>query len=478
MHDSTEQRSTRALQFGNFLLYPQRRLLFQGDRPLHITSRAMDILLLLVEQPGMIIRKEVIIAQVWKGAVVEEINLRVHISALRRALGECRTGERYIANVPLRGYGFVGIVEPIEAPSPWLVPLAGMPRHNLPPSLRPVEGRADFIRCLIAQSSAARMLTVTGPGGVGKTSVALRVAERLRDRFRDGVWFVDLSSEADPARVSVRIGLAMGIRLQPANAVQALAQQLSGRQLLLVLDNCEHLIGACASVSESLLRSLPGLKVLSTSREPLQVEGEHVHRLGPLEIPSAAACLAEERPSCTAVDLFAKRAAEVRPTFELMPHQAPLIADICRQLDGIPMAIEIAARQLETLGLADLRSCLAGRFALTMKGRRTAPARHQSLKACFDWSFGLLSPHEQGCLATLAGQADSFTLETAHRCLRQAEADCPDPIELLQALAAKSLLYVTPSGNRIVYRMGGMTRAYAISRAAGLNRRSAKMPLP
>ncbi|MBD9677899.1 helix-turn-helix transcriptional regulator [Pseudomonas sp. PDM18] len=445
MSASTENRTETILQFGRFQFHPYKRQLLQGDRPVRIGSRALDILQVLIRQPGEIIGKDTIIAQVWGDTVVEEINLRVHIAALRRALGEGRTGERYIANVPLRGYGFVGVVESVVAPAQTSVLPCEVRASNLPVLLMGLVGRQTLLERVVKQMPVTRLMTLVGPGGMGKTSLAIHAAEQLGKHFSQ-VRFLDLS--ADPDGVSLSQSLAILLR------------EPTYEPTLLLLDNCEHLADRCAEAVEHLLRLHPSLSILATSREPLRTEGEHVVRLPPLEVPGQDDAPLALAMCSSAVQLFVMRAREVCDRFELKAGQVRAIIDICRRLDGIPLAIEMAARQVGILGLAGLPALLDTPMQLLMPGRRTAPARQQSLRATYDWSYGLLDTAEQRCLGLLAQMTDDFTLDNAVASLDDQHWCRESVFAAVRQLADKSLLWVEQGDSEVRYRVPHTARAY------------------
>lgn len=447
MNPIIQQHAETVLQFGDFQFHPYKRLLLQGERPVRIGSRALDILQVLIARPGEIIAKEAIIAQVWGDTVVEEINLRVHIAALRRALGEGRTGERYIANVPLRGYGFVGMVEAqvLAAGQALVSPVT--PEGRLPVMLMGLVGRDSLIRRLLAQLPHTRLLTLVAPGGMGKTSLAIHACERLAERY-GRIGFLDLSSEAQ--------GTSLVERLAGFCGTDASASALC------LLDNCEHLAGACAGAVEQALRQSPGLTILATSREPLHAEGEHVLRLPPLDLPAHNELSLAEALKYSAVQLFVLRAREVCYPLRLKPAQVPTIIEICRRLDGIPLALEIAARQVDILGLDGLMALLDSPVHLGMPGRRTAPARQQSLRATYDWSFSLLSAAEQQCLRLLARLGSAFSLEAAVDALGGSLL-CQDcRFAAVCRLADKSLLQVEQGANGVRFRIPNTARTYML----------------
>lgn len=460
MHDISTTRDERVLRFGAFRFHVQQRLLLEDGQPLRLGSRALDILQLLLENAGHLVGKDCIIARVWPTTVVEETNLRVHIAALRRALGDGRDGRRFIANVPQRGYSFVAEVAcegSVSTP-------AALPAHNLPMRLTRIEGRDAVVGTLVSQLPARRFFTLVGPGGMGKTTVALRVAELLLEHYADGVHFIDLAA-CGPEGVAAAVATVLG--LAPANGepLAALGCQLRQRHALLVLDNCEHVIDASALLAEGLLRRAPRLAILATSREPLLAEGECIQRLAGLPVPPPPGdCGVDEALGCAAIRLFVACARARQDGFRLRPGDVPLVSDICRRLDGLPLAIELAAAQVDGLGLEGLQRLLDGQFQLLAQGRRTAAARHQSLRANLDWSYGLLSALERVVLQRLALFKQAFTFESAVRvigCERLSETRL---YEAISHLVAKSLLLAEPGVGAVRYCLLETTRAYALDK--------------
>jgi predicted ATPase/DNA-binding winged helix-turn-helix (wHTH) protein len=439
------------LHFGPYAFHLRQRLILDGDRPLRMGGRALDILQVLVERAGRVVRKEQLIALVWPTSVVEEINLRVHIAALRRALGDGENGQRYIVNVPQCGYSFIA---PVRCDSAAQVVFEGLqtPRHNLPARLTPVAGRDSLVGGLVRKMPLCRLMTVTGAAGVGKSTVALRVAELLLQYYRDGVWQVDLSLiDGDTSLLD-----------QVLRILECDMTGLSTRHALLLLDNCDHHRDACRAAVETLLEVAPRLSILATCREALHVSLETLQYVPPLAIPkrSTADCITEAMGH-SSVQLFVSRARARQHDFRLREQDVKVVVEICRQLDGLPLAIELAAAQIDALALVGLQAQMAHGLQVLSHGRRTAVPRHQSMQAAFDWSYQRLSEQEQRVLQRLSVFKMAFTLEAA-----LAVISCPQlaPQRLaviIEGLALKSLLTVERGGSTGRYRMLNTTRCYA-----------------
>ncbi|EKE75113.1 ATP-binding protein [Gallaecimonas xiamenensis] len=445
--------ANKALRFGPFLLYPDQRLLMKEGEPLNLGGKAMDILLALLQEPGALVSKGQLMARVWPTTVVDEISVRVHIAALRKALGDSHRSEGIIATLPQQGYRFVAKVRVEDS-------VSGAPRLPLPSLLWHTLGRDEALGTLKRLLLERRLLTLVGCGGIGKTTVALRVAEQLKGDFGDGIHFLDLATIDDHDAVAKV--LAQGLGLAPGHG---LAGYFEGRQLLLVLDNCEHLVGPCASLVERLLRLAPGLRVLATSREPLRAEGESVLHLGPLPYPVACdSPNASEAISYAAIELFLARAQARLPQFSLDDDNVAAVAAICRRLDGIPLAIELAAANVEALGLDGICAQLDDGMRLLSQGRRHALKRHQTLEATLDWSYGLLSDSEQRCFRLLAIFNGAFSLNQALELLNCGDACRATLLERVTQLVSKSLLEVDRSGPEQKYRLLDTTRSYALDK--------------
>ncbi|WHS58249.1 winged helix-turn-helix domain-containing protein [Pseudomonas sp. G2-4] len=455
----------QTVHFGPYRVHPRQRLVLEAGQPLRLGRRAVEILLVLLEHAGQVVSKQQLIARVWPTSVVEDTNLRVHVAALRKALGDGQAGQRYIVTVAQRGYSFVAPVslEPLEE-------LARIPHpslaHNLPLRRTRMIGRQALVETLVAQLPRKRFITLVGTGGIGKTTVALRVAEQLIGHYRDGTYLLDLAALNDPAMIAPNLCALLDLPLQDGDSPENIARQLKARHLLMVIDNCEHLIDTVAVLCETLLRGAPHLHVLATSRESLRAEGEHVQRLDalafpPREMPSEG-YPAVEYP---ALQLFAERAMASHDDFELTDPQVPLVIDICQRLDGIPLAIELAAAQIGRFGLEELHRQLQDSITLLHNDSDAAP-RQQTLRATLDWSFALLTPCEQTCLRRLAVFMGSFNLVSAAAVI-VGQHVAPDQVLVsVSQLVAKSLLNVEIGDEEVRYRLLDTTRSHAMEKLA------------
>jgi predicted ATPase/DNA-binding winged helix-turn-helix (wHTH) protein len=453
----------RIVSFGPFHLLLTRRLLLEGEKPLRLGSRALDILIALVERPGKLVSKEELMARVWPNTFVEPANLTVHVAALRRALGDGHDRNRYLVNIPGRGYCFVAPVK-VSEKSKSSPPHATERRNNLPASITGLMGRAETVNALTARMSGQRLLTIVGSGGIGKTSVALAVAEGLIPNYEHGVWFIDLSPLDDPLLVSSTLACALGLDIGSQNPLSDLIAVLQDKQMLLVLDNCEHVIEAAAAFVAEILRSAPGVRILATGREPLRVQGEGVHRLSSLQSPPTSAKLsASEALSFPSVQLFVESAAEAMNEFVLSDEDAPIVAEICSELDGNPLAIKFAAAGVARFGIPRIATLLADRWRLLVSRCRNTPARHQSMSATLDWSYQLLSEPEQLLLRRLAAFAGDFTVGAASA-VAASEIEGPDVLICMANLLDKSLVVTSLSGSIMCYRLPQTTRAYALQK--------------
>ncbi len=374
----------------------------------------------------------------------------------------------------------------VPASTPAIVAVRGgesVARNNLPVLLTQFIGREPELAEVRQLLSTTRLLTLTGAGGCGKTRLALHVAATLGEEYPAGVWLVELVALVDPARVAPTIAETLGVReVPPAPILTVLLANLRPKRLLLVLDNCEHLIGACAGAVDTLLRSCPDLRVLATSREPLGVPGEVCWRVPSLAMPDPSDHLAARAiERFDAVRLFVERARAARPGFALTDANAEPVARICQHLDGIPLAIELAAARLNVFTVAQIADRLNDRFRLLTGGSRTAPARQRTLRATIDWSHDLLSEGERAAFRRMAVFAGSFDLEAVEGVCAEIDdpAAGPEVFTLLVQLVEKSLVIVEDRGESARYRLLETIRAYATERleergeAAELRRRHA-----
>jgi predicted ATPase/DNA-binding winged helix-turn-helix (wHTH) protein len=450
----------RKLKFGPFELSSGERVLQRDGVMLPLGSRALDILIYLTERPGEVVTKKELIDHVWPDVVVEEGSLRVHIAAIRKALGDGKFGNRYIANVQGRGYSFVSSV-------------AGHGdrrtdnRHEsvLPARSRRMVGR-DLILSDVQESlRKQRFVTLLGPGGIGKTTVAVAAGHALAAEFGGAVYFVDLGSLADPDLVVRAIGTSLGLSLESNEASLELVDLIRSRRLLIILDNCEHVIQAAASIAEQLFQEAGQVHLLATSRELLKVEGEHCCRVEPLDFPpTEAEQTADVVARYPAVQLFVERVAARGGNFVLTDREAPFVADMCRRLDGLPLAIELAAGPVAALGMRSTLAGLASRLEWLKRGHRTAIPRHQTLKATLDWSYDLLSGMERVVLRRIARFVGQFSLEGARSVAADPGFDDGAIFDAIAGLIEKSLIASRLDQGEPQYRLLETTREYALEK--------------
>jgi predicted ATPase/DNA-binding winged helix-turn-helix (wHTH) protein len=453
----------RTIRFGRVEIVPQRGEVLVDGSPAAISGRAYDILMVLAEAKGALVTKDELMRRVWPTTVVEESSLYVHMSALRRALGDDRAAIRTVS-----GRGYRLIVD--AAASPDLAAAAAAPAPiSLPAPATDLLGRDAALAELAGLAAEHRIVTLAGAGGIGKTRLALALAHDLLPQFPDGAGIVELAplarAELVPAAVAATCGLELGAA---AASPEQVAQALRGRRLLLVLDTCEHVIDVAAVMAEALVRAGPHVRVIATTREPLRSQGERVYRVPPLDVPGADQAGDVLQHGATA--LFVARARAVDASFAVDARSAALIGAVCRRLDGIPLAIELAASRAATLGVQAVAARLDDRFALLTGGHRTALPRHQTLRATLDWSYDLLSADERAVLRRLGLFAGGFTLEAA-RAVAADEAAQPrltasDVVDAVMNLIAKSLVAVDLAGAAPRYRLLDTTRAYARERLA------------
>lgn len=448
------------MRFSRFELIPQRRELLVDGLPAHLGSRAFDILQLLVEARGELVTKDEIMRRVWPDTVVEENSLQVHMSALRKVLGADRD---LIKTLSGRGYRLVADYAPDTlAPSASGSP----PPTNLPAPSSELIGRDNALAYVSDLMEAHRVVTLSGAGGIGKTRIALEVGWRLLPRFADGVWFVDLTSLSDPKLVPFSVAATLGLKFAGGEvSPQRVAGALGAKHVLLVLDNCEHVIDMAACMAEALVSANPNAHVLATSREPLNTFGERVYRLPSLDVPEEDTEDLAEMLRHSALQLFVSRVQAVDAGFSPDARTAAMIAAVCRRLDGIPLAIELAAARTMTLGVEGVAARLDDRFHLLTGGRRTALPRHQTLRATLDWSYELLAESDRAVLRRLAIFAGVFPMEAANMLGdERAGLATEDTVNAVERLVTKSLVCVFCTGAEVRYRLLETTRSYALEK--------------
>jgi predicted ATPase/DNA-binding winged helix-turn-helix (wHTH) protein len=436
----------------------QRQVLI--DRvPAKIGGRALDVLLALVERRGRVVSKHELMDLVWPKLVVEETNLLVHMVALRKLLGP-----QAIDTIPGRGYRFslpVEAVNGVRLDESALLSV-GVP-GNLPPS-PPLFGRAEDLHAVEALLREHAVVSIVGAAGIGKTRLALAAAVSTNCEFADGRWWVELAPITEGAQVANGIAAALGMQLPPGRSPsESLALALASRNLLLVLDNCEHVADDIAALVDLLRARAPNVRLLMTSQELLKCRDDQVYRLGPLAVPASAQV--EDAAEFGAVALFVERAHAVDSRFRLASENVSVVVDVCRRLDGIPLAIELAAARVPLLGVHGLHARLNQMFDVLSGGARMKLRRHQTLRAALEWSHGLLSADEQTVFRRLGVFTGDFALELAQKVASDERIDQWLVLDLLGRLIDKSLV-ITQGEAEPRYRLLEITRAFALEQLA------------
>jgi predicted ATPase/DNA-binding winged helix-turn-helix (wHTH) protein len=457
--------SKDVLSFGPFRLAPSERLLTREGTPVELGARALDILIALVSRPNEVITKKELLSLVWPGVTVEEHSLRFHLANLRKALGDGKDGARYITTLAGRGYCFVAPVTrsrvEVEATPPVA---ADFSYANLPSRLAQMVGRDEDVLLISNHLIAARFVSIVSVGGVGKTTVAIAVGHHLIEAFKGDVLIVDLAALSDHGVVATAIAALLGLSVQSEDATPILIAFLRRKRMLLILDTCEHLIDAVAALTSKIYAEAPDVHILTTSREVLQVEGEHVYRLDTLTCPPEdAEVTSAAAQTFSAPRLFIQRAAASGARMDLSDAEVAVVLRICRKLDGVALAIELAARRVEAYGLHQTENLLDQHLALLLLGHRSATPRQRTLQAALDWSYQLLSELEHAVLRRLAVFVGNFTLDAALEVVTDTAIDQSQVLSAIDSLVAKSMVATRPIGALMRYRLLDTTRAYVLN---------------
>ena len=435
----------------------------QAGTRIRLSRQPMEILLLLLERRQELVSRDEMAKRLWSPEVFTDPDAGIHTAILkiRQALGDSRDAPRYVETVPGKGYRFVAAVEVTPRHEPEVVTAR---RHNLPAEVTSFVGREAEVLDVPRILAASRLVSLTGAGGVGKTRLAIRVAAGLVDEFADGVWVVDLSPLTVPDLLPQTVATTLAIREGgQRSARDVLLDALRDRRLVLVLDTCEHLIDSCASLADEILRRAPAVRILATTREALGVQGETVYRVGSLAVPDRP-CTDGVPAESDATCLFVDRARAVDPNFRHTSDNADAIVRICRRLDGIPLAIELAAARVIVLSLEQIEDRLHDRFRLLTGGARTAVARQRTLEATVDWSCQLLSNTEQLILNRLSVFPAAWSLDAAEYVCSSGGVDAADVLDLLTELVNKSLVVVDDGPGERRYRFLETIRQFARQR--------------
>lgn len=448
---------TRIYRFGNFAMaLPQQTLTLDGEG-VKLGGRASGLLAVLVEAEGRLVPRETLLEAVWPGQAIDDSALRVHLSAARKVLIAGGLAEPAILNEAGRGYRLAADVTLNRAPDP----APAEPTLRLPTRIGRIVGRDHVTSAISRELLDRRFITITGPGGIGKTTAAIAIAHDSAERLGTTACFVDLAPLGTDTTVLETIALSLGVAGSAASLRQSVVARLAAQPSLMILDNCEHVIDAVAPLAEELLHAVPDLQVLATSREPLRAEGEWVHRLAALDVP-AEGIVPEEAASFSAVDLFLQRARAAGSSFECNPATLGVVVEICRRLDGIPLAIELAAARMDAMDPEMILFGLDDRFALLSRGRRTAMPRHRTLRAALDWSYALLDDQARRILDRLAPYRAGFDIETVLAVAENLDLRAAEARDVLADLVAKSLVVSLPMGSTTRYRLLDTTRDYGL----------------
>ncbi|MET0283432.1 MAG: winged helix-turn-helix domain-containing protein [Polyangiales bacterium] len=441
-------------------------MLTREGQPMEIGGRALDLLTVLLEQPGRVLSKRELLERVWPDVAVEDGSLRFHMAGLRKLLGDGEGGARYISTQVGVGYAFVASVESVDVERESSPPnRAAGELEPLPRRVARLIGRQRELDMLTERVAETGLFTLVGAGGAGKTTLAIEIAHRLKTQF-EGVGFVDLAALQDHALLASAIAAALGIAVQSDDPMRVVLGHIRDRHLLLLLDNCEHIVEAVCALVERIEETAPRVHILATSREPLRSRGENVHWIAALDYPREVEGLSlGQLMSYPALELFAERARAAQSTLEIDLDAARAMALMCSRLDGMALSIELTAVRVAAHGFDATARMLGERYALGWTGRRTAMPRQQTLQATLDWSYELLGELERRTLERLSVFIGAFGAEAALAVVTDDIVDVDQAANVLDELTAKSLL-VADRGSGGSYRLLEMTRTYACGKLA------------
>jgi predicted ATPase/DNA-binding winged helix-turn-helix (wHTH) protein len=468
--NSDRQDYGEAISFGPFTLFPAERRLERSGSFVQIGSRALDILIALIQNAGQVVERRMLMSHAWRNIVVDESNLRVNIAGLRKALGDGEDGARYIKNVQGIGYCFVGQLTRerivVESSSRFAEPCPRVHSGDFTPGAACPQGRDEVLRTLASDLSRHRLISIVGPGGIGKTTVAIALAKRLSGVFPSEIHVADLSELAHGDTVALTLARLLGLGDLHHIPVACIANYLCTRRALIILDNCEHVIDEVTSLTTQILSVSSATYFVLTSREALRVKYEHVCRLPALEVPPGPEVISiEHAHTYPAVQVFIQRALEAGARFPQTSKSYAAISEMCRELEGVALAIELAAARVATFGLAGTMTLLGTRSRLQWQGCRNAPARHRSLAASIGWSYALLSDEERSAFRRLSSFEQPATLDAVLAAVANGTngtGDLSNAIDVVEGLVAKHMLHIQPGPDDLPrYRLAASERIYA-----------------